>query len=92
MPLKFQGPDLVLDLYIQPKASRDQWLGLHGAELKLAITAPPTDGSANTARRSHPTVAARITTHRARTVLGGTPAPSSVAVLGQIPLHGKTDN
>ena len=33
---------LVLRLYIQPKASR-----LHGDEVKVAITAPPVDGQAN---------------------------------------------
>lgn len=45
--LKFIGPDLLLALYIQPKASRDQVIGLHGTEIKLAITAPPVDGKAN---------------------------------------------
>ena len=41
-------PDgLVLRLYIQPKASRDSIIGLHGDELKVAITAPPVDGQAN---------------------------------------------
>lgn len=39
--------NLLLRLYIQPKASRDQWCGIHGDELKLAITAPPVDGKAN---------------------------------------------
>ncbi|MCU6668658.1 DUF167 family protein YggU [Enterobacteriaceae bacterium H4N4] len=39
---------LVLRLYIQPKASRDAIVGLHGDELKVAITAPPVDGQANT--------------------------------------------
>lgn len=38
---------LVLRLYIQPKASRDSFIGLHGDELKVAITAPPVDGQAN---------------------------------------------
>lgn len=38
---------LVLRLYIQPKASRDSIIGLHGDELKVAITAPPIDGQAN---------------------------------------------
>lgn len=37
----------MLRLYIQPKASRDKWIGLHGSEIKLAITAPPVDGKAN---------------------------------------------
>ncbi|RVU37236.1 YggU family protein [Rheinheimera riviphila] len=44
---KYLGADLLLALYIQPKASRDQVMGLHGAEIKLAITAPPVDGKAN---------------------------------------------
>ncbi len=38
---------LVLRLYIQPKASRDTIIGLHGDEVKIAITAPPVDGQAN---------------------------------------------
>jgi YggT family protein len=37
----------LLRLYIQPKASRDSIVGLHGDELKVAITAPPVDGQAN---------------------------------------------
>ncbi|WNJ94265.1 DUF167 family protein YggU [Vibrio ruber] len=42
-----EGADLILRLYIQPKASRDNIVGLHGDELKIAITAPPVDGKAN---------------------------------------------
>ena len=38
---------LYLRIYLQPKASRDQFLGLHGDALKIAITAPPVDGKAN---------------------------------------------
>lgn len=45
--IKFENDALVLRLYIQPKASRDQIVGLHGDELKVAITAPPVDGQAN---------------------------------------------
>ena len=42
-----EGDELWLDLFIQPKASRDQIQGEHGDELKVAITAPPVDGQAN---------------------------------------------
>ncbi|ASA55361.1 YggU family protein [Vibrio gazogenes] len=42
-----EGLDIILRLYIQPKASRDNIVGLHGDELKIAITAPPVDGKAN---------------------------------------------
>jgi len=43
----FLKADLLLALYVQPKSSRDQVTGLHGNEIKLAITAPPVDGKAN---------------------------------------------
>jgi len=43
----YQGEDLLLRLYLQPKSSRDKLIGQHGEELKIAITAPPTDGKAN---------------------------------------------
>ncbi len=42
-----QGDDLLLRLVLQPKASRDQFVGELGDELKVAITAPPVDGKAN---------------------------------------------
>ncbi|WP_076542374.1 DUF167 family protein YggU [Shewanella sp. UCD-KL21] len=42
-----QQQDVLLNLYIQPKASRDKIVGLHGDEIKIAITAPPIDGKAN---------------------------------------------
>lgn len=38
---------LRLRIFLQPKASRDQIIGLHDNELKIAITAPPIDGAAN---------------------------------------------
>jgi uncharacterized protein (TIGR00251 family) len=42
-----KGEAIVLRLYVQPKASRDKVVGEHGDELKIAITAPPVDGKAN---------------------------------------------
>ncbi len=42
-----QDDELIIRLFIQPKASRDQIVGLHGDEVKIAITAPPVDGQAN---------------------------------------------
>lgn len=46
-PLIREKNDLILKLYIQPKASKDQIVGLHNNEIKIAITAPPVDGKAN---------------------------------------------
>jgi uncharacterized protein (TIGR00251 family) len=40
--------DLLLRLRVQPKASRDAFIGPYGEdEYKVAITAPPVDGKAN---------------------------------------------
>jgi uncharacterized protein (TIGR00251 family) len=46
-PVSFDDVNLLLQVYVQPKASRDAIIGLHGEELKIAITAPPIDGKAN---------------------------------------------
>ena len=45
--VEYAAEKLTLRLYIQPKASRDAIIGLHGDEVKIAITAPPVDGKAN---------------------------------------------
>ncbi len=37
----------LLFLQIQPRASRNQVVGMHGDRLKIRVTAPPVDGEAN---------------------------------------------
>ena len=39
--------NLTLNLHVQPKASKDEWAGLHGDRLKLRVKAAPIDGKAN---------------------------------------------
>jgi len=45
----YKGGGVLLRLHVQPKASRNEFVGVHGDALKLAITAPPVDGKANKA-------------------------------------------
>jgi len=45
---RWDGPDLLLALHIQPGARRDELVGPHGDRFKIRITALPVDGKANT--------------------------------------------
>ncbi|MFA7268777.1 MAG: DUF167 family protein [Sterolibacterium sp.] len=47
--LRSDGDSVVLSLHIQPGAKKTQVAGLHGAALKIRLSAPPVDGKANDA-------------------------------------------
>ncbi len=40
---------LILSLYVQPRAGKNELAGLHDGALKLRLTTPPVDGKANKA-------------------------------------------
>jgi uncharacterized protein (TIGR00251 family) len=45
---RWEGDDLILRLRVQPKASRDAFIGPYGEqEYKVSLTAPPVEGKAN---------------------------------------------
>jgi uncharacterized protein (TIGR00251 family) len=51
MPYLHTLPDgsLLIKLYVQPKASRNEIAGLHNDALKIRLTTPPVEGKANNA-------------------------------------------
>ena len=45
--VKISEGGISLDCWIQPKASRTAFSGIHGTSIKIAVAAPPEDGKAN---------------------------------------------
>lgn len=45
----YKDGTVLLRVTVQPKSSRNSVVGLHGDTIKVAVTAPPVDGKANTA-------------------------------------------
>lgn len=49
VPLRRDGADWLLDVRVQPRASRTEFGGLLGDRLRVRLNAPPVDGRANAA-------------------------------------------
>lgn len=43
----WQDKNLIFNVFLQPRASRNRLVGLHDNAIKIALTAPPVDGEAN---------------------------------------------
>jgi hypothetical protein len=82
-----------LQLLVQPRASRDQLVGVQGAELKVRLAAPPVDGAANAAccaffaklcklPKSHVTLIAGESSRHKRLLLAGVEASQVMAFTG----------
>ncbi|MDX2426308.1 MAG: DUF167 family protein [Cycloclasticus sp.] len=43
----WSGEELVFNVFLQPRASKNAWIGRHDNAIKIALTSPPVDGEAN---------------------------------------------
>jgi uncharacterized protein (TIGR00251 family) len=46
-PYHWSGEDLILAVVVQPRASHNALVGIHGDRIKVRLTAPPVEGKAN---------------------------------------------
>jgi uncharacterized protein (TIGR00251 family) len=51
IPWSYDGENLLLRIFVQPRAAKNELIGIHEGELKLRTTSPPVDGAANDACR-----------------------------------------
>ncbi len=46
-PARWDGDDLILEVLVQPRSRKDEIVGLQDGRVKVRITAPPVEGTAN---------------------------------------------
>jgi uncharacterized protein len=61
---------VILDLHVQPGASRSEFAGEHGGRLKVRLAAPPVDGKANEALIEFPAAYFRVPRRNVRITAG----------------------
>jgi uncharacterized protein (TIGR00251 family) len=49
----WDGPDLIIETHVQPRASREGFAGEHNGRIKILVSAPPTQGKANARLREY---------------------------------------
>jgi uncharacterized protein (TIGR00251 family) len=45
--LRWDREGVIVHLFIQPRASRNELVGVQGEEMKIRLTSPPVEGAAN---------------------------------------------
>ena len=78
---RWDGEDLLLAVHLQPKASKDEFAGLHGDRLKIRLTAPPVEGKANEALIAFIAEALDVPRSKVRVIKGELSREKIVAVL-----------
>lgn len=86
----------VIDIYVQPRASRSEVVGIHDGVLRIRIAAPPVDGAANAeviaflarllgVQRSRVELLSGHTSRRKRVLIRGVESSDVGSKLGLLP-------
>ena len=77
-----RGATARVDVHVQPRASRSEIVGLHGAALKVRLQAPPIEGAANEALVSLLPERLGVPRRAVRVIAGATSRTKTVEVDG----------
>ena len=77
-----KGTVVRVSVHVQPRASRSEIIGQHGAALKVRLQAPPVDGAANEALVRLLAEALKVPERSVRVVAGATSRSKVVEVDG----------
>jgi uncharacterized protein (TIGR00251 family) len=77
-----RGAVVRVAVHIQPRASRSEIVGVHGAALKVRLQAPPVDGAANEALVTLLAEQLGVPQRSVRVVAGATSRAKTVEIVG----------
>ena len=77
-----RGTVVRVSVHVQPRASRSEIIGQHGAALKVRLQAPPVDGAANEALVQLLSDSLGVSRRSVRVVAGATSRTKTVEVVG----------
>jgi uncharacterized protein (TIGR00251 family) len=77
-----KGTVVRVAVHVQPRASRSEIIGQHGAALKVRLQAPPVDGAANEALVGLLAEALNVPERAVRVVAGATSRSKTVEIDG----------
>jgi uncharacterized protein (TIGR00251 family) len=77
-----RGTVVRVSVHVQPRASRSEIIGQHGAALKVRLQAPPVDGAANEALVQLLSDSLGVSRRSVRVVAGAASRTKTVEVVG----------
>ena len=80
--VEVRGTTVRVNVHVQPRASRSEIVGVHGAALKVRLQAPPVEGAANEALVALLAEQLKVPRRAVRVVGGATSRSKTVEIEG----------